>query len=197
MLSCPPRTINALLGYTDVFTLLYLGEFDAAGIWTSVEPCIAVVSACLPIMRSLWIRSRRPTASVHRSGTNHKRSIKSVISSRGPKSSEHGKDVASFTSRSHLNELSAEGELPWGNHVSIYATARRSEDQDIPLDDLAKRHGKKHRHRSAESVEKKGSIGGNGVSWLDDRKEGGSGKGSNKSSKETERGSKGVAELSV
>ena len=174
-----------------------VGEFDAAGIWTSVEPCIAVVSACLPIMRSLWIRSRRPMSTAHRSAANHKRSIKSVLSSRGPKSSEATKDVASFTSRSHLNELSNEGELPWGNHVSIYATARRSEDQDIPMEDFAKRYGKRNRDRSADSEEKKVSSGGNSVSWLDEGKEGGSGKSSKKSSKESQRRSKDPAELPV
>ena len=177
--------------------LFKLGEFGAAAIWTAVEPCIAVVSACLPIMRSLWIRSRRPMSTVHRSATNHKRSIKSVLSSRGPKSSDATKDVASFTSRSHLNELSNEGELPWGNHVSIYATARRSEDQDIALDDFAKRYAKRNRDRSTDSEEKKAPTGSNSVSWLDEGKEGGSGKSSEKSSKESQRRSKVPAELPV
>ena len=48
------------------------------------------------------------------------------------------KEVGSVTSRSQLNELSAENELPWGNHVSIYATHRRSSgtDDDIQMSDL-------------------------------------------------------------
>ena len=40
------------------------------------------------------------------------------------------KDVGSYTSHSRLNELPAETELPWGNHVSIYATNRRSDYTD-------------------------------------------------------------------
>ncbi|MCJ1307570.1 hypothetical protein MMC25_001217 [Agyrium rufum] len=125
-------------------------EFVSAGIWTCVEPCIAVVSACLPIMRSLWIRSRR----VNSAQNGVKRSIKSIASVRSIKPEQ--KDIGSFTSRSHLNELSTEGELQWGNHVSIYATARRSEDRDIPMGSL-------------NGVGKKNNN--SGVSWLDDSKE--------------------------
>ena len=35
-----------------------------------------------------------------------------------------------------LNELSTDGELPWGNHVSIYSTSRTSDNEYIAMDEL-------------------------------------------------------------
>ena len=109
--------------------LTSVGSFVDAGVWTSVEPCIAVASACLPILRSLWIRSRLANTTVR----STRKSMKSGTSVRSSRPND--KDVGSFTSHSHLNELSAENELPWGNHVSIYATHRRSNNtDDIEMD---------------------------------------------------------------
>ncbi|MCJ1474658.1 hypothetical protein MMC13_003318 [Lambiella insularis] len=110
-------------------------EFVNAALWTSVEPAIGVCSACLPIMRSLWIRSRNSTAP----GTpqsDAKRSIASALSVRSSKLPDKEQRVGSFTSHTPLNELSAEGEVPWGNHVSLYSTSRTSENEYIPMDDL-------------------------------------------------------------
>ncbi|MCJ1236424.1 hypothetical protein MMC14_004405 [Varicellaria rhodocarpa] len=63
--------------------------------------------------------------------------MKSLPSIKSTKAGE--KDIGSITSRSQLNELSAENELPWGNHVSIYTTHRRSSgtEDDIQMDDLS------------------------------------------------------------
>ncbi|MCJ1408687.1 hypothetical protein MMC19_002762 [Ptychographa xylographoides] len=124
-------------------------EFVDAGIWTSVEPAIGVCSACLPIMRSLWIRSKHssPSDAGSRSPrTSSKRSTRSfhslplpdhkATSAAGPVEKEAR--VGSFTSHTPLNELSADGELPWGNHVSIYSTSRTSDNENdyIAMDDL-------------------------------------------------------------
>ena len=65
------------------------------------------------------------------------------------------------------------------------------------MEDFAKRYGKRNRDRSTDSEEKKAPTGGNGVSWLDEAKEVGSGKSLKKSSKESERRSKDPAELPV
>ena len=66
------------------------------------------------------------------------------------------KEIGSLTSRSQLNELSAENELPWGNHVSIYATHRRSSgtDDDIRMNDL--------------SIPPNAARVQNSVSWVDE-----------------------------
>ena len=98
------------------------GEFVDAGMWTSVEPAIGVVSACLPIMRSLWIRFRHHDSVPHQYEV--KQSTKSTI--RSLKKVEKRERIHSFTSHTPLNELSAEGELLWGNHVIISSPKRTS-----------------------------------------------------------------------
>ena len=90
--------------------------------WTSVEPATGVVSACLPIMRSLWIRFRHSDDEVHHSEAKH--STKSTI--RSLKIADKRERIHSFTSHTPLNELSAEGELIWGNHTDIYSPKRTS-----------------------------------------------------------------------
>ncbi|MCJ1286890.1 hypothetical protein MMC26_006236 [Xylographa opegraphella] len=110
-------------------------EFVNAGLWTSVEPAIGVCSACLPIMRSLFIR-RRNTSNVASPRSEAKRSVHSALSVRSTKMPDKEHRVGSFTSHMPLNELSADGELPWGNHVSIYSTSRTSDHEDIAMDDL-------------------------------------------------------------
>ena len=118
------------------------GEFVDAAVWTSVEPAIGVVSACLPIMRSLWLRFRHSDGSDHQSEV--KQSTKSTV--RSIKMADKRERIHSFTSHTPLNELSAEGELPWGNQVTIYspksASHRTSDnsgagrDEEIAMDDL-------------------------------------------------------------
>ncbi|MCJ1405072.1 hypothetical protein MMC11_008298 [Xylographa trunciseda] len=110
-------------------------EFVNAGLWTSVEPAIGVCSACLPIMRSLWIRSR-DSADAPSPRSEAKRSVHSALSIRSTKMPDKENRVGSFTSHTALNELSADGELPWGNHVSIYSTSRTSDNEYIAMDDL-------------------------------------------------------------
>ncbi|MCJ1416676.1 hypothetical protein MMC32_003014 [Xylographa parallela] len=110
-------------------------EFVNAGLWTSVEPAIGVCSACLPIMRSLFIRSR-DTSNVGLPRSEAKRSIHSALSIRSTKMPDKEHRVGSFTSHMPLNELSTDGELPWGNHVSIYSTSRTSDNEYIAMDEL-------------------------------------------------------------
>ncbi|MCJ1384101.1 hypothetical protein MMC17_007217 [Xylographa soralifera] len=116
-------------------SVFLLGEFVNAGLWTSVEPAIGVCSACLPIMRSLWIRSRN-SSDVGSPRSEAKRSVHSALSIRSTKVPDKEHRVGSFTSHTPLNELSADGELPWGNHVSIYSTSRTSDNEYIAMDDL-------------------------------------------------------------
>ena len=127
------------------------GEFVNAGLWTSVEPAIGVCSACLPIMRSLWIRSRdsSPAASPR---SEAKRSIHSALSIRSTKMPDKEHRVGSFTSHTPLNELSADGELPWGNHVSIYSTSRTSDNEYIAMDDLPIQREELPNHKSEPST---------------------------------------------
>ncbi|MCJ1432056.1 hypothetical protein MMC27_001412 [Xylographa pallens] len=110
-------------------------EFVNAGLWTSVEPAIGVCSACLPIMRSLFIRSRE-SSNVGSPRSETKRSIHSALSIRSTKMPDKEHRVGSFTSHMPLNELSTDGELPWGNHVSIYSTSRTSDNEYIAMDEL-------------------------------------------------------------
>ena len=110
----------------------YPGTYVNAGIWTNVEPAIGVCSACLPIMRSLFIRSRYSKDEPQNDG---KRSIISVMSAKSIRSPEKPR-VTSFNSSAPLNELSAEGEVPWGNQVRIYSTNSARNDPEIAMDDL-------------------------------------------------------------
>jgi hypothetical protein len=129
------------------------GEFVDAAIWTDVEPAIGVVSACLPIMRSLWIRSRNSSSPGDSEGSKRSTnpSVKSmrVLAPRGMK-----ERIGSFTSHTPLNELSAEGELPWtkqatsnsknrnSNTASHHTSNHTSETEDIALEEYPSPNGK-------------------------------------------------------
>jgi len=140
------------------------GEFVDAGMWTSVEPAIGVVSACLPIMRSLWLRFRHTDSVVHQAEVKH--STKSTI--RSLKVTDKRERVQSFTSHTPLNELSAEGELPWGNHVNIYspksASHRTSDnsgggrDEEIAMEDLPIQREREGGSRPASGEKKASGI---------------------------------------
>lgn len=99
-------------------------------LWTSVEPAIGVVSACLPILRSLWIWSRPKS-----SRRSNKLSQKSVVSQKSSK--PHDPNRGSFTSRYPLNELSNDAEVTWGNGHAYDATganfSKMAGTSDIPL----------------------------------------------------------------
>lgn len=122
-------------------------NFVDAGIWTSVEPSIAVVSACLPILRSLWIWNRRRTQA---KSTNTMQTR-----SRSPMQSSNGKHYPFQTDRkirndsftTPINELPADNDQQWGVHTDIYSSSSlpsrsqsnkklRYEESDIKLYDL-------------------------------------------------------------
>ena len=86
-------------------------------------------------MRSLFIRSRH-SSNVGSPRSEAKRSVHSALSIRSTKVPDKEHRVGSFTSHTPLNELSADGELLWGNHVSIYSTSRTSDNDYIAMDDL-------------------------------------------------------------
>jgi hypothetical protein len=115
--------------------------FVDAGIWTSVEPAIAVVSACLPILRSLWVWKKK------RSQAKSTNTLKTV--SRSPRQSlkpfprsQEKRRTGSFTSRYPINELPAEMDNNWGTTTEIYSPMSHSrksskhDDHDISLHDL-------------------------------------------------------------
>ena len=83
-------------------------------------------------MRSLFIRSR---FSNDQPQNDAKRSIKSVMSAKSIRSPEKPR-LSSLNSNTPLNELSAEGELPWGNHVRIFSTNQTGDDPEIAMEDL-------------------------------------------------------------
>ena len=118
-------------------------EFVDSGIWTCVEPAIAVCSACLPILRSLWIwrRRRNTTRRSTAKGTqkSHIESLKSF--SKGP---EKKGRPESYGSRYPLNELPADNEIGWGRKTKTYsATSGHSSkpsdgfDDEIQMEDLS------------------------------------------------------------
>ena len=119
-------------------------EFVDAGIWTSVEPAIAVCSACLPILRSLWIwkRQKNTTRRSTAKGTqrSHVESLKSFS-----KASHKGRPE-SYGSRYPLNELPADNEIGWDNKAKNYSGASRHSskrsdgvDEEIQMTDLPAR----------------------------------------------------------
>ena len=105
-------------------------------------------------MRSLFIRSRYSNKE-HQNDV--KRSIKSVLSAKSIRSSEKPR-VTSFNSNTPLNELSAEGELPWGNHVRIFSPHQARDDPEIPMEDLPIQ-------REEESAPSRGSAYKGGNIW--------------------------------
>jgi nitric oxide reductase activation protein len=114
-----------------------------AGIWTSVEPTIGVCSACLPILRALWVW-RRPQSSVQRSAQKSPRTVaepKPAQPVDRPRA-EHVRGSSS-ASRYPLNELSSESMMGWGKHVSLSSSGHErgspSDASDIAMDDLAGR----------------------------------------------------------
>ena len=107
-----------------------------------MEPSIAVVSACLPILRSLWVWRRRRTD--NRSTNTMKTRSRSPIQSTKPYPNKIQKSrTGSFTSRYPINELPGDSEQSWGNHTTVYSPysphSRKTSDQDessIALADL-------------------------------------------------------------
>ena len=85
-----------------------------------MEPSIAVVSACLPILRSLWVWRRR--RSENQSTNTLKTQPHSPIQSTRPYPGKIQKSrTGSFTSRYPINELPADSEQSWGTHTTIYS----------------------------------------------------------------------------
>jgi hypothetical protein len=105
----------AILGNLNLVDLTW--NYVDAALWTSVEPAVAVVSASLPILRSLFIW-RRKTSSLQKSSV--KASMASGHHGHNAAASHHRRGgnesngrIGSFTSSHPLNELSADNE-PWG-----------------------------------------------------------------------------------
>ena len=87
-----------------------------AAIWTATEPCMGVVSACLP--------SLRPLVTLLFSGSHHGPAVKSaqatgsINSSRMMWRSNKRNEEGTFT---RLEEPTCESNLHWGHNVSVRA----------------------------------------------------------------------------
>ena len=135
----------AVLANVKLFDITW--NFVDAGIWTSVEPSIAVVSACLPILRSLWIWNRKRTQakSTNTMQTRSRSPMQSLNGKHYPFQADRKIPNDSFITP--INELPADNDQQWGVHTDIYSSSSlpsRSqsnkklgyEDSDIKLDDL-------------------------------------------------------------
>ena len=89
-------------------------------IWTGVEPAIAVISACLPIMRSLWIYKREKSEARRSSGKGPQ------VQSRR----EAGKGSIRLTEQPHaledarqtpLGELPGDADHAWGTKTDLHS----------------------------------------------------------------------------
>ena len=116
------KVLAQLLSLLDSHASVPGSSVDSA-LWTSVEPVVGVCSACLPIMRSLWIRSRDSVSDSELSDTARSiRSLSSVKVITKPRKAR----TTSFTSHTPLNELSADGELTWNGRLSVNSSHSRA-----------------------------------------------------------------------
>ena len=103
-------------------------------IWTTVEPAVAVVSACLPIMRSLWIWNRE------KSEARRSHAQDSTLPSQkkvGQNPTQTDRKQRRHSRNQHplpLNELPADTEIGWGTKTDINSdyTASTTRVQDSP-----------------------------------------------------------------
>lgn len=103
---------------------MHIGYYPPIAIWTAAEPSIAVVSACLPSLRPLFVRivwgnTHRPKPATTRYGSN---------SLRKPPYGD-----GSFN-RLQESDRSANHGSPWTNHnVNVYSGKRAG---DVESDEL-------------------------------------------------------------
>ena len=128
--TCKPMSCHPVC----VFANDLSGNFVNAAIWTATEPCMGVVSACLPSLRPLvallYSGSHRgpPVKSAQASGSS--------TSSRMRWRSNNGNDEGTFT---RLEESANETNLPWGHTVSVHGGSsyqKRSPTENISMDDM-------------------------------------------------------------
>ena len=129
-------------------------------IWTSIEPSIAVVSACLPILRSLWIWGKRRAHG--RSADTPSRPATQASIGRSystPKSytPKNGKKSSHDSLTKPINELSGESDNQWVTYSSTVPSRSQSNKksehggEDIDLQDLSA-------HKEERLVEKSPAI---------------------------------------
>ena len=93
--------------------------YVSAGIWTAAEPSIAVTSASLPILRSLWVWKQRKRSASRESDEPGEGA------SRG-NNSFYSRKIGSVDSQNYpLNELPASHEPKYGTQTTIYAHNQR------------------------------------------------------------------------
>ena len=130
-------------------------NFVDAGIWTSVEPAIAVVSACLPILRSLWVwyqkrsnskRTKTLPSEEHSPSPNSGKQYTSkagYVQPRTEKHSRYGSDTTPInelpTEPDHQWSASADAYSPLSNNPSRSQSTKKSryrDQEDINMDEL-------------------------------------------------------------
>ena len=96
---------------------LSIGYYVPIAIWTSAEPSIAVVSACLPSLRPLFVRiiwggTHRPKPAIY------------------PSSNSRNATNVDDSSYNRLQEADALGSTPWAKHnVKVYGGRRQGDEE--------------------------------------------------------------------
>ena len=99
-----------------------IGYYVPVAIWTSAEPSIAVVSACLPSLRPLFVRviwggTHRPKANAYPSSSSRL----------AANSLRHADDSSSYN---RLQEPDLSGTAPWSKHnVKVYGGRRQGDEE--------------------------------------------------------------------
>jgi hypothetical protein len=111
-------------------------EFVDAALWTAAEPSVAVTSASLPILRSLWIWNRRKKTD--RYGADSPDSVDEHKSDAELRRNMPFRKQASQESQKYpLNDLPAGVQQVFGNRVTVASNGQSrklSEETDAPAD---------------------------------------------------------------
>lgn len=109
-----------------------IGNYVNAGIWTTTEPTMGVVSACLPSLRPLLKRLisntyHDPTS--NGTGSKGAQDYGSRISSRymWSRNKDEDSDLRNFT---RLEETGVESSTPWGHNVHVHGGEKQREIPD-------------------------------------------------------------------
>ena len=110
-----------------------LGTLVDGAIWTTVEPAIAVVSACLPILRSLWIWNREKSEA-RRSNVQNSHVQSRKEAGKGSIRLAEKPHHVSEARRTPLGELPGDAEQAWVTKTEIKSdyTASTTRMQDSP-----------------------------------------------------------------
>ena len=144
--------MGSLVVIISIVRLVFLARLEAfditwtyvdAGIWTAVEPGVAVISASLPILRSLWIWNRRKRSARRATNETVGDEVKAPSFQPSPGPSRPSPILQNHKRMSSqqypLNDLPAGAQHAWGNHTTIYsqgASGKSSGESDDYYADL-------------------------------------------------------------